>query len=74
MAARHWIVLADQAQARIYEVAADRPLHPIHKDPMHQTEAELEALLGTMASETRPASVSALSILRVAHVGGECRR
>jgi protein required for attachment to host cells len=29
MAARHWIVLADHAHARIYEVADDTPLHPI---------------------------------------------
>ena len=29
MAAKHWIVVADQARARIYEVAADLPLHPI---------------------------------------------
>lgn len=29
MAVRHWIVVADHARARIYEVAADAPLHPI---------------------------------------------
>jgi protein required for attachment to host cells len=29
MATRHWIVLADHAHARIYEVTGDIPLHPV---------------------------------------------
>src|SRR5262245_34931569 len=29
MTARHWIVLADHAHMRIYEIASDIPLHPV---------------------------------------------